>query len=81
MILGFNHDLVPIIMSGWVDSKNVSSSAPLAIMELQFITAILILWTCGFSDLGGALEEEAASCESRLVVVYGLDSRLVFAWG
>ena len=66
-------------MSGWVYSKNASSSAPLATMELQFITAIFVLWTGGFSVLGGALGEEEASGESRLVVL-GPGSRLVFTW-
>ena len=77
MILGFNHDSVPITMSGWVDSKNASRSAPLATMELQF-TAFFILWTCGFSFFGGALGEEAVSGDSGLVVVLGFDSRLMF---
>ena len=51
-------------MVGWYGNKTIT---------------IFILWICGFSVLGGALGEEAASGESRLVVL-GLDSRLVFAW-
>ena len=38
-------------------------------MELELIIAIFILWTCGFPVLGGALGEEAASGESRLVAL------------
>ena len=50
---GLSHDLVPITMSGLVQSRKVCNSLTLLHMDLQFIIVILIFsigfeWVAGF---------------------------------